>query len=134
MKDFIKRVFKFGVTGLLNTGVDYLVFTLLAVWLQVNIYLAQAISYAAGTLNSYVINRSWTFRSNERFFSPTMVKFLILNLCMLGLSVILIGYFTESIGLSKLIAKACTVLVTLAISFVINNFWVFKSKQTADDK
>lgn len=134
MKDFIKRVFKFGVTGLLNTGVDYLVFTILAVWLPVNIYLAQTISYAAGTLNSYIINRSWTFRSNERFFSPTMVKFLVLNLCMLALSVILIGYFTESIGLSKLIAKACTVLVTLAISFVINNFWVFKSKQTADDK
>ena len=134
MKDFIKRVFKFGVTGVLNTGVDYLVFTILAVWLSVNIYLAQTISYAAGTLNSYIINRSWTFRSNERFFSPTMIKFLVLNLCMLGLSVILIGYFTESIGLSKLIAKACTVLVTLAISFVINNFWVFKSKQTADDK
>ncbi len=129
MMDFIKRVFKFGLTGLLNTGVDFAVFTLLAQWLSVNIYAAQAVAYAAGTLNSYIINRSWTFRSEERFFSATMLKFLALNLCMLGLSVILLRFFTVSIGLSKFPAKVAATLVTLAISFVVNNFWVFKKNK-----
>ncbi len=128
MKDLIKRFFKFGLTGLLNTGVDFAVFTVLAVWLSVDIYLAQAVAYTVGTLNSYIINRSWTFRSKERFFSASMLKFLVLNLCMLGLSIIFLGFFTNSIGLGKMAAKAAATVLTMAISFVANNFWVFRKK------
>jgi putative flippase GtrA len=52
---------KFNIVGVLNTGVDFAVFTLL---LGVNVpyQAAQCVSYAAGTLNSFLLNKFWTFK------------------------------------------------------------------------
>ena len=84
---------KFAVVGVVNTLIDYGVFALLAQVLFVNVYLAQVISYSCGILNSYIWNRSWTFRSENRFFGPTLVRFLALNLCMLGISTAVLAFF-----------------------------------------
>ena len=123
---------KFAVVGVANTLIDYGVFALLAQVLSVNVYLSQVIGYSCGILNSYVWNRSWTFQSESKFFSPALVRFLVLNLTMLALSTGLLALFLK-LGLSKLVAKGCTVVVTMAIGFVVNRLWVFGSnKQTKD--
>ena len=123
---------KFAVVGVVNTLIDYGVFALLAQVLSVNVFLSQVISYSCGILNSYVWNRSWTFQSESKFFSPALMRFLVLNLSMLALSTALLALFLQ-LGLSKLVAKGCTVVVTMAIGFVVNRLWVFGSnKQTKD--
>ena len=43
---------RFAIVGVGNTLVDLAVFTLLAQFLEVNVYLAQVLGYSAGTLNS----------------------------------------------------------------------------------
>ena len=123
---------KFAIVGAANTLIDYGVFALLAQFLGVNVYFSQVVSYSCGILNSYVFNRSWTFQDKSKFFSPTLVRFLALNLCMLGISTALLAFFLN-FGLSKLIAKACTVVFTMSISFVINRLWVFKTHKTTKD-
>ena len=123
---------KFAVVGVANTLIDYGVFALLAQVLSVNVYLAQVIGYSCGILNSYVWNRSWTFQSESKFFSPALVRFLVLNLTMLALSTALLALFLQ-LGLSKLAAKGCTVVVTMAISFVVNRLWVFHPEHPTKD-
>lgn len=131
LSELIKAA-KFAVVGVANTLIDYGVFALLAQLLSVNVYLAQVISYSCGILNSYIFNRSWTFQSQSKFFSPALVRFLVLNLSMLALSTGLLAMFLQ-FGLTKLVAKACTVVVTMAIGFVVNRLWVFRpGKQTKD--
>ena len=123
---------KFAVVGVANTLIDYGVFALLAQLLSVNVFLSQVISYSCGIINSYIWNRSWTFQSQSKFFGPALVRFLVLNLSMLALSTGLLAFFLQ-FGLSKLVAKGCTVVVTMAIGFVVNRLWVFGSgKQTKD--
>lgn len=61
---------RFAIVGVGNTLVDLAVFTLLAQFLEVNVYLAQVLGYSAGTLNSYILNRSWTFRAGGAFSAP----------------------------------------------------------------
>ena len=117
---------KFALVGVSNTLIDYGVFALLAQLFSVNIYLSQVISYSCGIINSYVLNRSWTFRAKEGFFSPALLRFLVLNLCMLGVSTALLALYVR-LGLTKLVAKACTVAFTMAIGFVANRLWVFRS-------
>ena len=122
---------KFAIVGVFNTLIDYGVFALLAQVLGWQVYLSQVISYSCGILNSYIFNRSWTFHSGSRFFSPTLVRFLVLNLCMLGVSTGLLAVFLH-LGLSKLVAKGCTVIFTMAIGFVVNRLWVFKQPASQD--
>ncbi|GAA6513943.1 GtrA family protein [Merdimmobilis hominis] len=124
--DNLKKFLKFALTGVGNTLVDLILFRVLYTYLGVNIYLSQVCSYSAGMLNSYVVNRSWTFRSKEKFFSAQMVRFLALGGLMLALSTGLLYLFTGW-GLSGMAAKLLTTGLVLVVNFLLSKLWVFRS-------
>lgn len=126
--DNLKKFVKFAITGVGNTLVDLILFRVLYTHLGVNLYLSQVCSYSAGMLNSYVVNRSWTFQTKERFFSGEMVRFLTLGGLMLALSTGLLYLFTH-LGLSGMIAKLITTGLVLVVNFLLSKLWVFRSQQ-----
>ena len=120
------RFIKFGLTGVMNTLVDYMVFLVLS-YLNVDVYLSQVISYSCGMLNSYIVNRNWTFGSKKSFFSAQMLRFVVVNISLLliSLGVLWLG---SQLGYGKLVSKLCATAVTLVVGFVVNRLWVFNSK------
>ena len=121
----LKRIVKFGITGVGNTLVDMAVGALL-LFLGVNVYASKCVGYCAGMLNSYLINRKWTFQTKDRFFSLQMVRFIATNLIVLAVSMVLIKVFVEFWGLSDLLAMLLTTCCTMALNFIISRLWVFK--------
>lgn len=119
------RAVKFGLTGVANTLVDYLVFTVLVI-LNVNVYFSQICSFSAGMLNSYLVNRRWTFQSKQRFFSLQIVKFILANLSVLAVSMLLLKLFIDFAGWPVLIAKLGAVCITMVLNFIISRLWVFR--------
>ena len=61
-----RQFLKFGLVGVLNTGVQYVVFVGLFRLLGVPMLLASGIGYCAGIVNSYFLNRIWTFQVRSR--------------------------------------------------------------------
>jgi putative flippase GtrA len=121
---------KFCLVGGLNTGIDFIVFTLLHL-AGLPYLAAQCISYSCGVLNSYLINRTWTFQSRGTSFQKEGLKFICLNLVSLlvtsGLLVLLHQYVQFPLTFSKIISTAAGVL----LNYVGNRLWVFeKSNQT----
>lgn len=114
---------KFCLVGAVNTGVDFTVFTLLSHW-GVLLLVAQAISYTCGVLNSFLLNRTWTFRGRMHSPSP-FFRFAVLNLGTLiityGLLVYLHNHFFGSILVSKLLATG----VSLVLNFAGSRLLVF---------
>lgn len=120
---------KFNAVGLLNTLIDFAVFTLLHSLGMVNTP-AQIISYSAGTANSFFWNKKVTFRdknrsSQEGFDRMQLVRFIILNLVVLGISVLLMHLLTDNLGIQVLIAKVLVTFVTVIINFFGSRKWVF---------
>ncbi|MCI9458585.1 MAG: GtrA family protein [Oscillospiraceae bacterium] len=126
----IKKILKFGVTGVMNTAVDFVVYTVLVSVCGMGLYVSQMISYCCGMLNSYVINRKWTFDTRNGFFSLELVKFVVLNLAMMLLGMGIIYLCVEQLGLHKLLGKLISTVLVMAINFVLSNFWVFRNKGT----
>ena len=123
------RFLKFGVTGVLNTVIDSVVYFALIAVFGFNIYAAQTLGYACGTLNSYIVNRSWTFSSKSHFFSAELVRFLVVNLITLGISYLVLYYLQLWFpGGNELLLKLPVVAVTLAVNFVLSRLWVFRAK------
>ena len=120
---------KFAIVGVANTLIDYGMFTLLAQVLAAPVYLSQVVGYLCGMLNSYIFNRAWTFKAQDRFFSPALIRFILLNLCMLGVSTGLLYLFYDVAGLDKLIAKAIATVITMGVSFLVNRLWVFRGQK-----
>ena len=122
-----KKLIKFAVTGAANTLIDLAVFTVLVQFLSWNTYFSKGISYTAGMLNSYLVNRKWTFRSKARLFGPEMMRFIVTNLCALGISMLLIRFFTVKIGLIPILANLLATGITLILNFLFSRLWVFRS-------
>ena len=114
------RFVRFCITGGLNTLVDFIVFFLLTGSLKWPVIPSQVISYSAGILNSYCINRRWTFQTRNRFFG--------VNLCVLGVSVLSMWVLTTQMGFGTILSKLCTTALTMVLGFVLNRLLVFRSR------
>lgn len=117
---------KFAIVGVANTLIDFGVFTVLTQLAKVDVYVAQPVGFVCGMLNSYIFNRKWTFQAQDRFFSPALVRFVVLNLMMLAVSTGLLYLMYDWLGLPELLAKAGATGCTMVLSFLVNRLWVFR--------
>ena len=122
------RFVRFCITGGLNTLVDFIVFFLLTGSLKWPVIPSQVISYSAGILNSYCINRRWTFQTRNRFFGREMLWFIGVNLCVLGVSVLSMWVLTTQMGFGTILSKLCTTALTMVLGFILNRLLVFRSR------
>ena len=125
---FVKFV-RFAITGVVNTLVDIGVAALVR-YLFHDDYLAQAVGYFCGIINSYVVNRSWTFRKErDRFFSAQLAKFLVVNGLTLGISLGATWLFHTKLGIEPwIIMKLLVTAVTRVVNFTLSNLWAFRKK------
>ena len=122
------RFVRFCITGGLNTLVDFIVFFLLTGSLNWPVIPSQVISYSAGILNSYCINRRWTFQTRNRFFGREMLWFIGVNLCVLGVSVLSMWVLTTQMGFGTILSKLCITALTMVLGFILNRLLVFRSR------
>ncbi len=134
-RDWVNQLFRFGLVGVLNTLIDFAVFTLLIV-LSVHYVVAQPVAYLAGMANSYYMNRAFTFSARSRGEAapePTAprgdwarkLRFLLWNLVMLGASIGLMALATEAAGFHEMVSKVLVTGVIVVLNFVGSKLWVF---------
>jgi len=122
-KKRLLEFFRFCLVGAVNTGVDFMVFALLT-HLGVLLLVAQVVSYTCGILNSFLLNRKWTFQAKRR--SPRqLIRFLAVNLCTLSITYGLLVYFHDKLVWSVLVSKLLATGVSLVINFTGSRLLVF---------
>jgi putative flippase GtrA len=125
----MRQFIKFNFVGLLNTALDFAVFTLLT-WLGVYYILAQCFSYGVGMVNSYTLNKYWTFAQKGRLETKQAIRFIVLNLGSLLLSLGLLAIFRDQWMMKVLVAKLLTTVITTLVNYAGNKLWVFRVNET----
>lgn len=125
----MQQFIKFNLVGLLNTGLDFAVFTLLT-FLGVYYILAQCISYGVGMLNSYVLNKYWTFAQKGQLEPKQAIRFTVLNLGSLLISLGLLALFKDQLELKLIWAKLLATVATTLVNFAGSKLWVFRANET----
>ncbi|HHY44335.1 MAG TPA: GtrA family protein [Firmicutes bacterium] len=128
------RFVRFGITGALNTAVDFGLFYVLAHVLGVNVYLSQFLSYSAATVNSYIINKRWTFRQKDPYTEAEFARFVAVNVASLSASLLCLRVLHGSLRLQKMVAKLLTACVTVPINYLGSRFWVFERGKEAESR
>jgi putative flippase GtrA len=127
LHNHVSTVTKFATVGVLNTVVDAGLFAALISTTSMAPVVANVISYSAGMLNSYILNRVWTFRkSSNTQMRPEFVRFVCFNLVALALSSAIIWQESSTLGVFR--AKALAVLVTFVFGYAVNKYFVFSQK------
>jgi putative flippase GtrA len=115
---------KFGIVGVSNTLLTFLVYTLLLKVFDVWYIAASAIGFIVGTTNSFLLNRKWTFAEHVGD-SMTPVRWAIVQGCGLGLNLGLLALFVREAGLDELIAQAFATVIVTVSTFFANRAWTF---------
>ena len=123
-KDYItgnlKRFFRFQLTALLATSVDFF----LTIVLKENFHLYYATAVAggacAGAITAFTINRYWVFRSLENHPVGQLFRYFLVAFGSVLLNTAGTYLFTEGFQTSYLVSKA---IVSLIIGFTYSYYF-----------
>jgi putative flippase GtrA len=120
---------RFVAVGVSNTLLSTLVFAALF-HLGVHYLLASSVAFALGALNSYVLNRRWTFRSRDRR-APELARFACVQIVGLGVDLALLSGLVELAGIPHVVAQVLAFPAASVVMFALSRQWAFKTARTA---
>lgn len=124
LSDSLRSFIIFGLVGIVNTGVDIGVFTLLTGW-QLPWLAAQVIAYGCGVMNSFLMNRKWTFRQ-QGAMTKGLLRFILLNLLTLGVTSACMMLLHERLGILLWVSKGAVTVLGVVLNFAGSRWWVFR--------
>jgi putative flippase GtrA len=90
--------------------------------------MANVVAYAAGMVNSFVLNRLWTFRA-EGHVVHHVLKFIVLNSATLVASTVIVLVLVDWAGLSALAVWLPLTLGILAAHYLGMKHWAFAERR-----
>jgi putative flippase GtrA len=116
---------RFAAVGVTNTLLSTAIFAALF-HLGVHYLLASALAFAVGALNSYTLNRRWTFRSHAPR-GPELARFIGVQAVGLGVNLALLAALVEVVGIRHVVAQLLAFPVASLVMFVLSRQWAFKN-------
>jgi putative flippase GtrA len=117
---------KFGIVGVSNTLLTFLVYTLLLKVFGVWYLAASGIGFVIGATNSFLLNRRWTFHGHVGD-ALTPVRWAIVQTTGLGLNEGLLYLFVHDARVDKLISQVFATGVVTVSTFFANRAWTFRT-------
>ena len=149
-KKSLVEILKFGIIGLFNTSLDYFLFWVFLSLAGFDKNIAQILATAIAMTNSYFCNRYWTFGKTGAVKLSEMWKFVVVNMCSLGVNLICLNLFCDVLKVYEwanaillamnidfvlagdnaiMFCKLCAIPFSLAVNFLGNKLWVFRKKE-----
>lgn len=119
----IREMAKFGIIGVVNTVIDFLVWNLL---LFIGPIKAQVISTVVATTSSYFMNRHWTFRHRARSgLRREYMLFFIFNGMGLAITGGILGIASYGFGIDDRLWLNVVRFFGIAVATVFR-FWAYR--------
>jgi putative flippase GtrA len=121
------QLLRFVLTGGFSAIVDFGLLKILSEVSGVQVDLAKALSFVAGTLTAYLINRRWTFGAapSRSRFAKVMVLYALTFTVQVGLFHVVFNAL-EGNGQAKLIAFVVAQGTATVINFIVQRVWIFR--------
>ena len=118
---------KFVIVGGSNTAIDFIVYitlTRLLPWFTQHLVVASVISFLCASVNSYTLNKYWTFRNQRRDHHVLFLKFITVTGSSFVLYAIAFAWLV-SLGFYDLLVKFVLIWFILVWNFVLSKVWVY---------
>lgn len=120
-----KEFIKFGIVGVSNTLITFLVYNIL-LKLGVNYLVANVIGYICGMINGFIWSKKWVFKVEDES-KMYFVKFALVNLLSLAVSTGLLMILVKQLSLNSTVAQLITTCITVVINYLLNKVWTFNT-------
>lgn len=132
----LRQLLRFGLVGCLNTLIDLLALNCL-LWLwstqsTAMLLLANSLAYALGAVNSFILNRYWTFQYTARTSTREVSRFVLTTLAGIACNDLILGGLNNILQTTHLsttfwmnISKLLAIGGTVLISYLSMRLWIF---------
>ena len=86
LRPLITKFIKFGIVGASGMLVHFSVLYLFKEVVGLNPFLANTIGFVTAATTNYILNRIWTFRSQEKQVAVEYLKFILVSIIGLGVN------------------------------------------------
>lgn len=124
----VKQLVKFAFVGVLNTVLDVTLYFLLSRYVglfQSRLVWAKGIAYMVSTINSFLWNRSWTFRSQIKSHK-TIMPFILLSFASVAINTGTMYVCLTALHLNELVSLVIATFVVFAWNFTTSKYLVFQ--------
>lgn len=121
----MKLFFRFLTVGVFNTLFGYAVIFACMYLANLSPEISNLNGYVLGLIVSYVLNRTYTFKSEQQFFKE-MLKFLIVFLVAYGANLMMLMVFIYKLHIHAGISQILAGVIYVITSFIMNKYYVFK--------
>lgn len=127
MSELILKFLKFGIVGASGVGVDFGITWICKEKLHLNKYVANSTGFLCAVVSNYLLNRVWTFHSQDPSIAMQFSKFLLASLIGLGLNNGIIYFLNERRGVKFYTAKLIATGVVTLWNFWANYTFTFRA-------
>lgn len=123
----LKHLSRFSMIGVINTLIDFAVFTIFNSLFGVSYILSQGLGYSLGVANSFLLNKKWTFedrKANKKSFYE-FLQFIVVNLISLIITMMAMNLLVENLNLNVYISKVLITILAQITNFLGYKLWVF---------
>jgi putative flippase GtrA len=118
-----RQALRFGVTGLLATGLHVFVATVFIQHVLAVPAIANGVAFAVATLFSYLLNTMWSF--SRALHGRNLLRFCVVSLVGLTLAMIVSGA-AQHYGLHYMWGILFVVLSVPPVTFLLHSFWTYR--------
>ncbi len=123
---FILKFLKFGVVGFSGVFVDFGVTYLFKEIIKINKYVSNAIGFICAATSNYILNRIWTFQSENADVATEYGKFMLVSAIGLGINSLTLYILTDKLKWNFYLSKIFAIGMATLWNFFANLLFTFR--------
>lgn len=128
----LRQFIKFCIVGTISLVVNMVVYGICTRFFLIYYLASDVIAYLVALVNSYILNRRFTFRNNHKKVGVQFAKYTIVYTVGMGLSVGLLYVFVDKFGVYDLLAKIIVIGIVTIWNFIGSKFLIFDRDERRD--
>ena len=121
------QLVRFALVGGIGFAVNLAVYALFVHPIGVDYHVAAVAAWLVAVVNNFVLNRHWTFDAGDGRAHFQAMRFFVVSLIALGVSLLLLTLLVEDAGVAKVPAQALAVAASMPLNFLGNKLWSFRA-------
>ncbi|MFH1457409.1 MAG: GtrA family protein [Patescibacteria group bacterium] len=121
-----QQFFKFCVVGTIGAIIDIGGLFVLVEFVHIHYLLAATISFTVAVINSYFLNKYWTFQNKGNNHAKQFVIFVLVSVVGLLINLGVMYSLVEWLAVWYLLSKAIASIIVLFWNFFMNKYVTFK--------
>lgn len=119
MNRLVEQILKFGVVGIIATGIDYILLIFLKEICGIDYLLASGISYSAATVFNYILTMRYVFEGKDNVSKiKEFSLFFVMSVVGLGVNQIVMWISTDILKIYYILSKILSTAIVMIYNFI----------------